>query len=313
MAAFTDPTNADWSALAFIRDEIVQSLNERWNATVGFDWNPLLSPTEGDDVQSAGFINSLFFIIEDIMNTLTWIGNWVDHEAAPNKDGPVRMTYERFIEISGLYDNSGTIGWRRTTVHPTDPSFTAFEYGQMQGGDIIGPWIFEDLQKACAALKWTLVGVMEGPSDGWRGFEGNAVGYTEAKASAISAWSSQGGVNAWTSRTYQDVSVYGAELYGGVIEASAWVGGDVSLDYEYDVYTKTTAPTFGTYTSVYGFIEDEYVLVAQGIEKGDSFQIGDTTTPPWPSSDPGYTGCKLSGGIGVSVIKWAFSNGELPA
>ena len=43
--------------------------------------------------------------------------------------------------------------WRRYTTHPDDGGEVA--YGQMQAGDIIGPWIFEDLQKILNVLVWT--------------------------------------------------------------------------------------------------------------------------------------------------------------
>jgi len=39
-----------------------------------------------------------------------------------------------------------------TLNHTENPLPKGFSYGQMQTGDIIGPWIFEDLQKALSAL-----------------------------------------------------------------------------------------------------------------------------------------------------------------
>jgi len=50
-------------------------------------------------------------------------------------------------------------GYRRATDWPTDwtnPADTAYSHGPMEAGDIIGPWVFDDLQNALAALRWTL-------------------------------------------------------------------------------------------------------------------------------------------------------------
>jgi hypothetical protein len=49
-------------------------------------------------------------------------------------------------------------GFRRATTWPTDwtdYADAAYSYGPIQAGDIRGPWIFEDLQKAFDALRWT--------------------------------------------------------------------------------------------------------------------------------------------------------------
>lgn len=68
-----------------------------------------------------------------------------------NFNSAVRFyTLERWREVAGL----NASGYRRATVWDgiNEPTY---EYGTMQRGDVIGPWIFEDLQKAYSALRWS--------------------------------------------------------------------------------------------------------------------------------------------------------------
>jgi hypothetical protein len=51
-------------------------------------------------------------------------------------------------------------GFRRATTWPTDwtdYADAAYSYGPIQAGDIRGPWIFADLQKAFNAMRWTYI------------------------------------------------------------------------------------------------------------------------------------------------------------
>lgn len=61
----------------------------------------------------------------------------------------------------GFPANSTWVNFRRTRIHPSDPQFTGFEHGMMQTGDIIGPWIFEDLRRAYARLRVAFVGLTD--------------------------------------------------------------------------------------------------------------------------------------------------------
>jgi hypothetical protein len=62
----------------------------------------------------------------------------------------VVYTLATFRSVAGLPED----GFRRATAWNgvDDPTWS---YGVMQAGDIIGPWIFEDLQAAFDALRWT--------------------------------------------------------------------------------------------------------------------------------------------------------------
>ncbi len=76
--------------------------------------------------------------------------SFVDHVSGPltpAKDGLLFWTSATFPAAAGLHAD----GWRRATEWDgvNDP---AWSYGTIQSGDIRGPWVFEDLQKAFSML-----------------------------------------------------------------------------------------------------------------------------------------------------------------
>ena len=71
---------------------------------------------------------------------------YIDHDNGPLTDAGnafLHFTLDNWRATAGL----NVSGFRRST------DGTTFYYGQMQAGDIIGSWIFEDLQKGVGALK----------------------------------------------------------------------------------------------------------------------------------------------------------------
>lgn len=72
---------------------------------------------------------------------------YIDHENGPLTDAEddfLYFTLDSWRATAGLNVN----GFRRSV------DGTTMLYGQMQAGDVIGAWIFEDLQKGFDALKW---------------------------------------------------------------------------------------------------------------------------------------------------------------
>lgn len=61
------------------------------------------------------------------------------------------------LGLSQLYEDAGiTSGFRRCTTKPADwtnYNDAAFAYGSVQDGDLIGPWIFKDLQDLLHAIR----------------------------------------------------------------------------------------------------------------------------------------------------------------
>ncbi|MFA5155753.1 MAG: hypothetical protein WC453_05030 [Patescibacteria group bacterium] len=85
--------------------------------------------------------------------------SFIDYdETIVGTQGPTMLTLAAMRSKAGLHAD----GFRRAREWPedwTDPNDPAYEHGVMQMGDIIGPWIFDDLQKAFDALRWTVYGI----------------------------------------------------------------------------------------------------------------------------------------------------------
>lgn len=131
----------DWSSLqdTACANEIISAYNERRQAR-GQSTTALLSP--GDNAQDTAFWRGLQEWIEGDCVA------WIDHVAGPINeagDGLRYWTLAGFRAAAGLHPD----GFRRSTDGAT------FSHGPIQSGDIRGPWIFEDLQAALSALKWT--------------------------------------------------------------------------------------------------------------------------------------------------------------
>ena len=113
------------------------------------------TPTEGRDMQESGF-----WFGGGWRRLYDWLDDYcvlfVDHVNGPLTDNQknFRMfTRDTWRAAAGL--PSGYQAWRRAQdwAPPADPVWLT--PGLMREGDIIGPWIFEDLQKGFGTLRWT--------------------------------------------------------------------------------------------------------------------------------------------------------------
>jgi len=142
---FTTPSETvSWQTLI---DELVSAYSERKTIVSigkGFGPSPYVA-TVGKNVQTKTYWATLQSFLET--NCIYYI----DHV-----NGPLNVANDEFVyfslstwrTIAGL----NALGFRRSS------DGVNFSYGQMQAEDIIGPWIFEDLQKGFSALKWTMIG-----------------------------------------------------------------------------------------------------------------------------------------------------------
>jgi hypothetical protein len=136
---FTTPADASWQELL---DEIVLAYSER-RQVIGQD---AYVAADDKDVQAASYWTTLQAWLE------TYCVSFIDHDNGPlvgAGDEFLYFTLDNWRAAAGLHAN----GFRRK-YGPKEALVEA--YGQMQAGDAIGPWIFEDLQKGFAALKDTL-------------------------------------------------------------------------------------------------------------------------------------------------------------
>jgi hypothetical protein len=136
---FTPAADATWQTLL---DELTLAYSER-RQSIG---QAAYTPADGRDVQAASYWTVIQQWIET--NCISFI----DHINGPINEAGNGFRYWTF---EALLSNIGIAGdgFRRATAWDgsTEP---AWSYGQMQAGDIIGPWIFSDLQAAFSHLFW---------------------------------------------------------------------------------------------------------------------------------------------------------------
>ena len=84
--------------------------------------------------------------------------SFLDYDLFTANGGALRFTFARICTLAGLANNM----FRRAveTDEDDNPIFLGPEseedYGLIQSGDIVGPWVFEDLQACLSEMRWTL-------------------------------------------------------------------------------------------------------------------------------------------------------------
>ena len=170
-------------------DEIYLASKERFDLVLGeglvdmffFKGNTL----QGD----CGFGMSIWGLIQYLL--LISVSDYVDYINGPlngDQSNFLHFDFDTFCSAAGL----NPAGFRR--VREWDGiSAPTYEYGATQVGDIIGPWIFEDIQKGLSALRWTseiVSGLTSSRSAGGGSlFSCEHARDTQASTWAISNWS----------------------------------------------------------------------------------------------------------------------------
>ena len=155
-----------------------------WQVDTGHDLQGRIFPTSG--INWAGWRT-----MQDGLETMCteFVNDTLAIEGQTATDVPM-WTLASWRTKAGLQVDSG---FRRSTT-----SGAPFSYGLMEAGDVIGPWIFDDLQAAMTALKWTkdeLPSAVKANMDSW-GIR-SASGQSTVCATAFS----NQGTN-WGSATY---------------------------------------------------------------------------------------------------------------
>jgi len=183
-ATFTSiSAGLDWQHVDFL-NELVGAWSERRQA---IGQSAVDDVAAGDDIQAVTFWKAMQDWIEDECD------NFFNHDDTIEGASSVPM-----FDVAGLRTAAGlnASGFRRATVWEPDtpPDWetdVSFSYGKMQAGDIIGPWIFDDLQKAFDALRWTT----KNPTSKTGNFYfGSGLGndFDEAKTACLADWEDTG-------------------------------------------------------------------------------------------------------------------------
>ena len=155
--AFT--TIAQAADLTVLVKELVLAYEERYYAATGSAGAFANYADVGDDI-SVPFYLPVFGVglhqaIEDMVATNLWV-----RKSQHPFDGDAAIdvyTTATLLSDAGL----SASGWRRATewvpgtVDGTWQNDVSFSYGQPEPGDILGPWIIDDLQKVFNVMLWT--------------------------------------------------------------------------------------------------------------------------------------------------------------
>jgi len=122
-----------------------------------------------------GFVQAQhnFFVVSHDAGVRRDPGHW-EGGAAPPHDDCYGSLAEVFAAAGFPHSN-----WRRYTVHPAEGG--GVQYGVAQEGDVLGPWLLEDIQAALNVLVWrgtTTRGTR--PQQDWEGAEWSNEGETNA-------------------------------------------------------------------------------------------------------------------------------------
>jgi hypothetical protein len=338
MAAFTSATNAAWAKTPFIQDELANGIRERWAACYTLLHNDKYHTPRA--IEAGDGVQGLMLLA----GQEEWpYAAWPLHmQSAVARliagDGEVHGAQFRFVdaegEYTGAHDGSAfapytiesfctkiglpfleedgelllpeRMGWRRTKVHPDDPAFADFEYGPMEDGDIIGWWIFEDLQKALCALCWTLpvLWIPEDPpgaaysgEDETQGFDpvehtGRPMLYAEAYVMPV-------GDPPWPTvrrRVYGYLDIAAPEPEDG------WPPPADAVAFGWDLYAYQSTE--------WDESDAEWIVAAANVGQSATGRSGWTAPPPF--IDP--TAYELYGQQTrwVPILKWTFTHGALP-
>jgi hypothetical protein len=231
--------DADWSAVATV-NQFISAVNERWLAAGLSAALVIPAVVAGDDVQRGELWRTLqervaalcaYFVQSHAANGTAYADDHYEGLAASDASTflPVWNSADAW-QAAGLYVDAGTYGFRRATTAPTDWTSNtdpAYSRGYVQWGDIIGPWIFRDLQAMLNLLVWTQTLQNTSPGEHKLGVAPDQLNQDWAAAKAIAEADydactpiSGGGVGdadvaAYTrGYTHQDVT-YEAEMWRG--------------------------------------------------------------------------------------------------
>jgi hypothetical protein len=249
----------------------------------------------------------------------TWLEsnctNFVDHVSGPLNSGStafLNFTLATWRSAAGL----NASGFRRST------DGVNFSYGNIQAGDVRGPWVFEDLQKGFAALKWVaktgavirqdgdLLGLCYGEEATW----GDTI------AEAASSWVITEPVslspsiynNGYAQHTTSSLFVSGsaASLACAIYNIPTFTTGTV------DLYVKATKPDISTWDiSIFnarssGLLEDKYVFIESSASAAPLIfsRIAYPELPEFydPGNGESVVGFVVTGILGL--IKYDFTN-----
>lgn len=235
----------DWQGMPFLL-ELQTAWNERRYAIgqspVGWG-SPWVAP--GTDIQAVtqwwndtislgeDFPNQYNVVQEGPQSWMEWFCvQFLDHRHSLDPMPPA-FTLATWRVAAGLH----AYGFRRAQSWPldwTDQNDPAYQHGHMQAGDIIGPWVFDDIQRGLSALRWARASILFG--DAYYGLQWNGelsttfpnrsslnISVTESTwAQRRAAWNTAYSTGAWAGGGWQylwleEITAFGS-WYGTITD-----------------------------------------------------------------------------------------------
>jgi len=313
-------TNPDWADVDIL-NEFVDAFNERDHATGGAG-AVASAVSAGDDVQVRELIHAWQLLVEAAAANF-----YVSHDSGTPRGAGYWDGEDALIQYStleGVFSAAGLTqtDWRRYTVHPDAGGTVA--YGDFVDGDIIGPWLFEDIQKALNVMVHTMGYLSVTAVNGDR-YDGDAYGTTwaAAKTAAEATWARSGNgarFTAWSRGIkYSPTSIRATlERQSAQVQIpNIW--NDVSRDIDWYFRSAASSVTFDAQTD--DVIEDKLSLwltdapATNSTTIVSSVEFGDATVKPSWCAEPnggqtglGYVGYSGSGWA-WNLIRWNVTNG----
>jgi hypothetical protein len=314
-SAFT-PISAglDWHNLVFL-NELILAYSERRQAIGQSAGAPL---DGGADVHAMSFWKNMQEWLE--ANCTSFVDDGVAIEGAA---AVTMFTLATWRAAAGLDED----GFRRATAWTPDlatPDWTLdpdFSAGVMQAGDIIGPWILNDLQKGFSALKWTTITPAVNTKRVKSAFKMTLIGDYNITAARAD----------WNAESWQDAggnaNIYYARTQRIDGDFSSWYSGRQIIDVlrftfptfrpcACDIYAAADLVTASGWTFLdfdgLGLLEEKYIQVDDFAEGSaavrDSAAMAPTTDTPFAGSGfgQGWWQCTVRNFVGVT--KWNFTN-----
>jgi len=298
----------DVQSVSFV-NEFRRAQSERSQAIGG---SSVANIAAGHDIQAAAFWRTMQDWVE------TNCANYVDHTHSVTGEIVMPMfTWTSFKTAAGL--SSG--GFRRNTG-------AGMTTGKIVRGDILGMWIFQDLQKAFDALRWTAE-TGDGVEIFVRSAFGSDTNEAAAKALTIADWAT----NSWTAASDSDY-MYSATVIaitgGGAVLVTARSKGKIEVSsipthrpHSALFFARVGGSTdFANIDGIAGAVDGGFVLIETQTEdtiatrKTAEFSPSDNSPVedlPWnPGDGDVQTGIAIkvvppSDSLPV-VIKWDFSD-----
>jgi len=259
--------------------------------------------------------------MQQSIENLTVFPFYLDHTQAVSGEFLGSLPVWNWTNFKAANLNSGN-GWRRLTTYDTSITWEnqSFAYGKAIAGDIVGPWIWADLQSAILGFKWArrtakAINDME--------YKDVVTGYYASCTDAIDACRTAFDAASWAPGNY----VYNAQAILGKFTSLYYAS---AVRYRCSSIEVSGVPTFiPADTDVYFYATGNYDFDSLGVVSGEWKRLeqlgvasastlqaaypGGTSFPidlcPIACPDPDYYHMTLGSAtpyMPVFVLKWVF-------